>query len=141
VTRNQAKGRTQACGATEARSRLRQARRFIEVAELAGDESAPDPDFTSAAAALTVLAGIAAADAACCKALGMRSRSDNHHDAEGLLRQIDPGGREAALALRKLISQKDDAHYGFYDVTASNLKKLHRQARHLIAFANDVLTR
>jgi hypothetical protein len=26
-------------------------------------------------------------------------------------------------------------------VTASNLKKLHRQARHLIAFANDVLTR
>ena len=78
MTRNQAKGRTQACGATEARSRLRQARRFIEVAELAGDESAPDPDFTSAAAALTVLAGIAAADAACCKALGMRSRSDNH---------------------------------------------------------------
>lgn len=140
MTRNQTKGRTQACGAAEARSRLRPARRFVEVAELAGDESAPDPDFTSAAAALTVLAGIAA-DAACCKALGKRSRSDNHHDAEVLLRQIDPGGREAALALRKLISQKDDAHYGFYDVTASNLKKLHRQARHLIAFANDILTR
>lgn len=141
MTRNQAKGRTQACSTTEARSRLRHARRFIEVAELAGDESAPDPDFTSAAAALTVLAGIAAADAACCKALGKRSRSDNHHDAEALLRQIDPGGREAAVALRKLISQKDDAHYGFYDVTEPNLKKLHRQARHLIAFAEDVLTR
>jgi hypothetical protein len=141
VNRNAQKGRTQACGAAEARSRLRQARRFFEVAELVGDESAPDPDFASAAAALTVLAGIAAADAACCKALGKRSRSDNHHDAEALLRQITPGGREAASALRKLISQKDDAHYGFYDVSASTLKTLHRQARQLITFAEDILTR
>lgn len=62
--------RTQACSAAEARSRLDHARKFLEVAELvAGDVHADDAEYSSASAALAVLAGIAATDAACCKAL------------------------------------------------------------------------
>ena len=47
----------------------------MEVATLIMDEAEPDPDWANAAAALAVLAGISASDAACCKALGRRSRS------------------------------------------------------------------
>lgn len=68
-------GRTQACGAAEALAKLSRAKRFLEAADLVKDE--PDPDFMSVAAALAVLAGIAASDAACCKALGLRSRGRN----------------------------------------------------------------
>jgi hypothetical protein len=117
-------GRTQRCGAPQAEARSRRAERFLEAAELIRDET--DPDFLSAAAALAVLAGIAAANAACCKALGRRSRSDNHHDAERLLGEITPGGREAANALRRLIDLKDEAHYGFYDVGKQDLERAMR---------------
>jgi hypothetical protein len=85
------RGRTQVCGNREAQAKFRRAERFMEVATLIKDE--PDPDWTSAAAAVAVLAGIAASDAACCKALGRRSRGQDHHDAEALLEQIEPGGR------------------------------------------------
>ncbi|HVW89433.1 MAG TPA: hypothetical protein VHC01_08190 [Gaiellaceae bacterium] len=134
-------GRTQKCGVAEARAKLQRAERFVEVAALIVDEPSPDPDFCSAAAALTVLAGIAASDAACCKALGRRSRSDSHHDAEALLAQITPGGGDAANALRRLIDEKDEAHYGFYNVSAADLRSLLRQAKKLIGFAHDVLAR
>jgi hypothetical protein len=87
----------------------------MEVAALIRDE--PDPDWASAAAALAVLAGISASDAACCKALGQRSRGQDHHHAEALLELIEPGGRNAANAMRRLINLKDEAHYGFYHVT------------------------
>jgi hypothetical protein len=111
----------------------------METADLL--EGDADPDFMSVRAALAVLAGIAASDAACCKALGRRSRSDNHHDAEKLLETIEPGGREAANALRRLINEKDEAHYGFYHVSASDLKTAVRQPNAVITFAEDVLRR
>lgn len=72
--RGRGRGRTQKCGAADARAKLQRAEKFMEVSDLITDEASPDPDFTSAAAALAVLAGIAASDAACCKALGVRSR-------------------------------------------------------------------
>jgi dTDP-4-dehydrorhamnose 3,5-epimerase len=68
-----------------------------------------------AAATLAVDAGIAAADAACCKALGRRNRSQNHRDAVALLSQVKPGGTEAANGLERLLGLKDDAQYGFGD--------------------------
>jgi len=106
--------RTQACGDPQARQRLGHARSFLEVAELAADVSDPSLEYGSVAASVAILAGIAAADAACCKELGKRSRSDNHHDAELLLEQITPGGKRAAS---QLIDIKDTAHYGFIDVS------------------------
>jgi hypothetical protein len=109
----------------------------MEVATLIRDE--PDPDWASAAAALAVLAGISASDAACCKALGQRSRGQDHHDAEALLELIEPGGRSAANALRRLINLKDEAHYGFHHVAAKDLRSAFTQAQRLIRFAREVL--
>jgi hypothetical protein len=86
--------KTRACDEAQAKQRLQRASEFLDVANLIVDEKDKDasPVYASAAASLAVLAGIAAADAACCKALGERSRSDNHRDAEQLLARIGAGG-------------------------------------------------
>ena len=133
--------RTQPCSAREARSRRSHARKFLEVAEITANEHDQDPEYASAAASLAVLAGIAASDAACCKALRERSRSADHHDAESLLRQVVPGGAAAARSLQKLIDLKDAAHYGFFDVSRAELRQALRQARSLLTFADEVLSR
>ena len=133
------RGRTQVCGSREAQAKFRRAEQFMEVATLIKDE--PDPDWASAAAALAVLAGISASDAACCKALGRRSLGQDHHDAEALLEQIEPGGKNAANAMRRLINLKDEAHYGFYNMSTQDLKSALTQAGRLVRFARDVLTR
>lgn len=86
----QKRKRVQKCGATQARQRLAQAKSFLEVAELSADVDDQSLEYGSVAASVAVLAGIAAADAACCQELGQRSRSDSHHDAEALLGQITP---------------------------------------------------
>jgi hypothetical protein len=137
--RARSRGRTQACGNREAEAKLRRAEQFMAVATLILDE--PDPDWASAAAALAVLAGIAASDAACCKALGLRSRGQDHHDAEALLEQIEPGGKNAGKAMRRLINVKDEAHYGFYNVAPQDLKSAVTQANRLIRFARSIHAR
>lgn len=134
--------RTQACSAAEARGRLDHARKFLEVAELvAGDAQVDDEEYSSASAALAVLAGIAAADAACCKALARRSRGDHHREAEVLVAKIVPGGTQAAGALRRLLNLKDEAHYGFFSVGGAHLRAALRQAQALVTFADAVLRR
>lgn len=126
-------GRTQPCSAADARTRLGQARKFLEVAELVAGEDVEESH--SVSASLAVLAGIAASDAACCSVLGRRSRSDNHHDAERLLRDIQRGGADAASALRRLLDLKDTAHYGLIHVSRQRLTAALRQARSLVEFA------
>jgi hypothetical protein len=135
------RNRTQSCGATEARQRLAHARGFLDVAELTADEHDLTLEYASVAASVAILAGIAATDSACCKELGRRSRSDDHHDAETLLREITPGGKQAARQLRQLLNLKDTAHYGFITVTAAELRRSLRQARQLVEFAETVLQR
>lgn len=88
-----------------------------------------------------MLAGIAASDAACCKALQRRSRSENHHDAERLLVQITPGGSDAARDLRELLNLKDKAQYGFLKLTAPEVRKVMRRANRSVGFAAEVLGR
>jgi HEPN domain len=135
--------RVRPCEPAQAASRLARAREFLDVAELVVDERDEDasPVYASAAASLAVLAGIAASDAACCKALQERSRSDNHHDVERLLSQITPGGKEASRDLRELLNLKDKAQYGFLKLTGSELQKVMRRARRLLDFAAAVLSR
>jgi hypothetical protein len=70
-------GRTQNCGEVDGQVRLDQARAFLEVAELVGTED-DELATPSVATALAVLAGIAAADAACCTVLGRRTRNPPH---------------------------------------------------------------
>ena len=134
-------GRTEDCDVRQARRRLDHARSYMDVAELAGGTTDADLDYAPVAASIAILAGIAAADAACCAALGRRSRSDNHQDAADLLTQIEPGGKEAGRQMRLLISLKDAAHYGFLSLRPGELKRAVRQAAHLIDFAEQVLLR
>lgn len=124
----------------QARSRLEHARKFLDVAELVAGE-AGDLEYASAAAALAVLAGIAASDAACCAALGRRSRGQDHQQAADLVEQVAPGGARAAKSLRRLLNLKDEAHYGFFDIAGQDLQAALRQAKALVDFAASVLQR
>lgn len=134
--------RTRPCDSIQAKQRLERAREFLAVAELVVDEKDDDSSivYASSAAALAVLAGIAASDAACCKALQERSRSQNHRDAERLLNQIKPGGRDAAGDLRELLNLKDKAQYGFLAMSVPEVRKVMRRASRLVEFAAGVLS-
>lgn len=132
--------RIQPCSKDEARTRLRHARSFLEVARLVAEEG-DDLDYSSPSAALAVLAGIAAADAACCTALGRRARGPDHREAATLVQQVTPGGKKAANSLGRLLSLKDEAHYGLLDVGGQQLKSALRQASDLVDFAERVLRR
>jgi hypothetical protein len=131
--------RTQDCSESDARRRLRDARAQLDLAELAAADSSAEEK--KAAASCAVLAGIAAADAACCKSLGRRSRGQDHHDAVALIRQVAPGGADAAKQLERLLALKDQAQYGLADIGGQRLSTARRQARALVAFAEAVLAR
>lgn len=134
------RGRSQRCSPQDARKRYKHAIKFLEVAEIAAGEHEQDPEYASVAVSLAVLAGIAAADAACCAALGERSRSDDHHDAEAFLRRVE-GGEGAAKQLHQLLSFKDEAQYGFFDVSPGELRKALRRARAVLTFSESALRR
>jgi hypothetical protein len=131
--------RTQSCDRTQARTRLDNAEKSLEVAKLVAGER-EIPESRSVAAALAVLSGIASADAACCAALGRRSRGEDHRQAATLLREIVDGDR-AAKALIELINLKDTAQYGLIPITKSELTTTLRRAKTLLEFARDVLRR
>lgn len=131
--------RTQACDRAQARTRLDNAEKSLEVAELAAAE-AEIPASRSVAAALAVLSGIASADAACCAALGLRSRGEDHREAAALLRQVVDGDR-AAKALIDLINLKDTAQYGLIPISKRELTTTLRRAQTLLDFAGAVLRR
>ena len=134
------RGRTQTCDRAQARTRFENAQKALEVAELAAGEQ-EIPASRSVAAALAVLSGIASADAACCAALGRRSRGDDHREAAALLRQIVPAGDRAAKALIDLLNLKDTAQYGLIPITPRELTMTLRRAKTLLDLAADVLHR
>jgi hypothetical protein len=137
--RRRVKTRTQTCDAAQARKRLADARLFLELAETVDDAGAAESLGVSAANA--VLAGIAAADAACCRALGERSRGDDHRDATKLVAQVEPGGEDAAKAMGRLLGLKNDAEYGLTTISRANRELAIRQAKKLVQFAAAVVNR
>ncbi len=130
--------RTQPCSDQEAVIRLHHARKFAEVAELIATEG-DDLEYARQAASLAVLAGIAASDAACCKALGRRARGQDHREAAALVARVEPGGKQAASSLGRLLSLKDEAHYGLLDVGGRDLRSALRQANALLDFAEGIV--
>jgi hypothetical protein len=119
--------------------RLADAKAQLQLAELAAAGSPPAE--IKAAVSAAVLAGIAASDAACCKAVGRTNRSQNHRDAVALLGQASPGGTEAAKHLERLLGLKDEAQYGFTGLTAQELQRAVRRARALVTHAEEVMRR
>lgn len=129
--------RTQPCDRLQARTRLDNAEKALDVAELVAGER-EIPESRSVAAALAVLSGIASSDAACCAALGRRSRGDDHRQAVALLGEV-LHGRRAAKALLDLLNLKDTAQYGLIPVTGRELAITLRRARTLLDFARNVV--
>jgi hypothetical protein len=139
MARKGSKTRTQDCGKAEAKTRLEDARQQLVYAELHGKDSKPSERKASVATA--VLAAIAAADAACCHALGERSRSDDHRDAVNLVKQVAPGGTDAGNKLQRLLNLKDEAQYGFGGMGSQKHAVAIRQAKALVEFAEQTLQR
>lgn len=128
-------GRVQECSREQARTRLDQGRAYLEIAQMVAEDDADD-SLRGVAAGLAVLAGIAAADAASCHALGHRSRSTNHRDAIKVVAGIGGDDAKAASnALRRPIDLKDQAHYGFTSVSAADRATALKAAERLVAFA------
>ena len=123
-------------GTHEARLKLAQAEKYLQIAK---SETGQDPASLIVAATNAIFAGIAASDAACCAKLGKYSRSQSHRDAAKLLASIEPGGRSAAKEFELLVSQKDEANYGF-SVSITELKNLLRKAEGLVMFARKSIS-
>lgn len=132
------KGRTQDCNRAQARVRLEQARAFLEVAELVGAEE-DDLANEHVSAALAVLAGIAAADAACCTTLGLRSRGQDHRQALALVTKAGPDGKSLARALGQLLNIKDGARYGMVFVNPEQARRAIRYAKTLVNGAGELM--
>lgn len=133
-----AKTRTGTCSPEDAAKRLADAQKYLEVAELIIDDK-PQDTSAGVSTTLAVFAGIAAADAACCKALGEHSRGQDHREAIALVKQVEPGGRTAATALTRLTRIKTDASYGLGYISQTQGTQALKQARSLVAFAEKVL--
>jgi hypothetical protein len=134
-------GRTAACTRSDAVRRQDHAEKFLEVAEIVDAESEDVPASANVAAALAVLAGIAASDAASCATLGRRSRGQDHRQAVELLGEVSPGGPEAGRRLQRLLDLKDSAHYGVINLSGEDLKVALRAARSLVEFSAAALRR
>jgi len=139
------RNRTADCSREDARNRLKRGRAFLAVAELIlGErlENSPDDDsinLSGVAAALSVLAGIAAADAACCHRLGMRSRGQDHAQAVALVKQVIPHGDELANDLDRLLDLKDNAHDGVLGVVDADARRAVEWARRMLKNTGAVL--
>lgn len=134
--------KTADCTPADARARLVKAESFLAGAELVLETDAdPDLDLPAVAAALCVLAGIAAADAACCIALGQRARGQNHHESLALVKTVEPHGLQLAKDLKRLLDRKDNAHYGAISITANAVEDMISWARRMTSNATDVLAR
>jgi len=134
------RGRTAPCDRDAARVRLRHAESFLAVADLVlaqPDDTEMAP--TSVAASLAVLAGIAAADAACCAALHRRARGQSHVEAVGLVRSVASVGEQMARDLDRLLTLKDGAQYGVLTVSRETAASSVAWARRLAAGAASVV--
>ena len=62
-------------------------------------------------------------------------------DADRAAGRSEPGGEDAAKALRRLLELKDQAQYGFFDVSGNKVRAALRQAKLLVEFAEQTLRR
>jgi len=129
-----ARGRTSACTPADAASRLAQARGFLDAAELYRSKE------PSVAASNAVLAAIAAADAACCAALGYHATGESHDEAVMHLSTVAPDGKEAARALRRALAVKSKAQYGLTSISGADPDTALRQANKLVDIAEKLVS-
>jgi hypothetical protein len=127
------------CTPAQGRSRLAQAQAFVAAADLVLSDQT-DTATPGVAAALAVLAGIAASDAACCFKLRKRPRGQDHVEAVKLLGTVVPHGEAMAKDLGRLLAAKDESHYGVTLVDRTKARRLLGYARRLTELAGQVLS-
>jgi len=134
------------CSRADAQGRFRRAEAFLYVADLVlgegvgGEVDGDDGiNLPGVSAALAVLAGIAAADAACCHRLATHSRGQDHKQAVALVRTVVPNGPAMANDLDRLLDLKDNAHYGVLGVSQKEARSAVEQARRIVEAAKAVL--
>jgi hypothetical protein len=122
---------------------LAQGEAFLYAATLMlGEHIGEDDDainLSGVAAATAVLAGIAAADAATCHRLGIRSRGQDHRQAVDLVKSVVPHGDLLAKDLDRLLDVKDSAQYGVIGVSEADARRTVEWARRMVANAKAVL--
>jgi len=127
--------RQERCGRAEAGARLGQADAYLAAARLVVDDPT-DVANPGVAAALAVLAGIAAADAACCARLAVRARGQDHRQAVALLGTVTPHGPAMAKDLERLLKRKDSVHYGATMISAAEGARMVSWAVRLVGHAH-----
>jgi hypothetical protein len=127
--------RLRPCDSVIAEGRLSKAKQFREAAIVLRDVSDDETEVGDAFVTLCVLAGIAASDVLCCRALGHHVQGDNHQEAIAELRTVD---KELARDLQTLLGMKTRAGYSDTGVTAHQRKRALRSADRLV---NSAATR
>ncbi|MEO8095889.1 MAG: hypothetical protein ABI632_13295 [Pseudolysinimonas sp.] len=121
--------------AEQVRVRRRHAESYLAAADLVVDLS-DDADIDTVAnvvGSLAVLAGIAATDSICGRALGIRSASESHFDAIELLSQV--AGVRLAPTLKRLLQGKTDTQYSPLLLSPSKSRDMLDWARRLVVEA------
>ncbi len=119
---------------------MKKAYQFFEAAEIIRGVGDEEVEIGDAFVTLCAHAGIAAADAICCQALGEHSRGQDHNEAVALLKRVKPGGNELARALSALLGMKTRAGYSAQAVTADQRKRAERYAGKLVDAARSRVT-
>jgi hypothetical protein len=123
------------CNEGIADGRFAKAEQFLEAAttirDLADDEAAVG----DALVTLCVLAGIAASDVICCKALGHFVQGEDHLQAIAELSKVVPDGKRLGNDLRALLQMKTQAGYAAPPVSAEQRKRAWRRAETLVEAA------
>ena len=125
--------RSRRCDRQAAAQRYDQAKAFAEMAEL--DPLSSEGPRRPAAVSNAVLAGIAAADAICCRRLGRRAAGDDHQQALALLGDTGDVGMAARGHLETLLSIKNKAQYEEVDPTVTEAKRAIRAMRSILVLA------
>jgi len=130
--------RAAACSEVDARSRLKAAKAYLEVAELVLAGTSND-QYAAVACSLAVLAGIAASDALTCLRLGLVHRGENHQGAAALVEGAVPDGQKVASTLRRLLASKDASNYRLTPLSMQRTRDAVRWARLLVERAQGEL--
>jgi hypothetical protein len=125
------------CDEAIVRGRLRKAEQFLEVAATTRDLADDEAEVGDALVTLCVLAGIAASDVICCKALGHFVQGDDHQQAVAELSKVAPGGKTLGRDLRSLLAMKTRAGYAAPPVSADERKRAWRRAESLVEAARS----
>jgi hypothetical protein len=81
------------------------------------------------------------ADALCCKGLGERARGKDHREAAELVKGASAKGTRHRTLLLQLLDLKDEAHYGFLNVSAGKALRAVKSTLELVNGANEFIER